>query len=89
MAKRQRRQGIPTELRVAQFEEFVLPHLTVGKRGPVSKLSLYRSFGYILKFCILAANGKSCPLKKMNQDVPRSTTHAFTVFFDDGNRTAA
>lgn len=40
-------------------------------------------------FCILAANGKSCPLKKMNQDVPRSTTHAFTVFFDDGNQMAA
>ena len=84
MAKRQRRQGIPTELTVAQFEEFVLPHLTVGKRGPVSKLSLYRSFGYILKFLYIG-----CQWKKMNQDVPRSTTHAFTAFFDDGNRMAA
>ena len=62
MAKRQYQEGIPTELTVAQFEEFVLSHL---------------------------ADGKSCPLKKMNQDVPRFTTHAFTVFFDDGNRTAA
>ena len=32
MAKRQRQQGIPTELTVAQFEEFVLPHLTVSER---------------------------------------------------------
>jgi len=42
MAKRQRRQGFPTDLTVAQFKELVLPHLTVGQRGPVSKLSLYR-----------------------------------------------
>jgi len=52
MAKRQRRQGIPTELTVAQFEEFVLPHLTVGKRGPVSKIALYRSFGYLLNIFV-------------------------------------
>lgn len=48
MAKRQQRQGISTELSAAQFEKFVWPHLTVGKRGPASKRSLYKSFGDIL-----------------------------------------
>jgi hypothetical protein len=38
MAKRQPRQGIPTNLSVAQFEQFVLPHLSKGRRGPATKL---------------------------------------------------
>jgi hypothetical protein len=32
-----------------QFEESVLPHLTVGKRGPAPKLGLYKLFGYVLQ----------------------------------------
>ncbi|NDH09591.1 MAG: transposase, partial [Gammaproteobacteria bacterium] len=59
MAKRQRQQGIPTELTVAQY--FVLPHLTVAKRGPVSKLSLYRSFAYILKWLPIEKNESGRP----------------------------
>ncbi len=41
MAKRQQRQGIPTELSVAQFEQFVLPHLTVGKGSAITQIKLH------------------------------------------------
>ena len=81
MAKCQRRQGIPTELTVAQFEEFVLPHLTVGKRGPVSKLSLYRSFGYILKFLYLGCQWKELPIEKDESVCPEiHYTRIYSVF---------
>ena len=63
MARRQRRQGIPTELTVAQFEEFVLHHLTVGKRGPVST-------GYILKFLYFGGQ-----LKKVKITLVRVSTN--------------
>jgi hypothetical protein len=49
MAKRERWQGIPTELNLERFREFVLPHLSVGSRGPDTKLSLHVLFSYISK----------------------------------------
>ena len=42
-------QAIPTKLSEAQFEEFVLPHLSRGRRGPPPTLSLHKIFNYILK----------------------------------------
>jgi hypothetical protein len=30
-----------------QFEQFVLPHLSVGRRGPAPKLSLHKIFNYV------------------------------------------
>jgi hypothetical protein len=44
MAKSVRYRGIPTELSLEQFGQFVLPHLTVGSRGPAPKLSLHALF---------------------------------------------
>jgi hypothetical protein len=42
MAETQRWQAIPTQLERAEFEQFVLPHLSIGSRGPAPKLSLYK-----------------------------------------------
>jgi hypothetical protein len=39
------RPTIPTQLEV---EQFVLPHLSAGSRGPAPKLSLHSAFNYIL-----------------------------------------
>lgn len=49
MAQRQARQRIPLELSEAQFNEFLLPRLPRGRRGPLPRLPLYRIFNYILK----------------------------------------
>ena len=48
MAGCQRGQAIPTQLSLGQLEQFVLPHLSVGSRGPAPKLDFYRIFNYIL-----------------------------------------
>lgn len=39
---------IPTSLTENQFNEHVLPHLSVAKRGFVCKIPLYKVFNYIL-----------------------------------------
>jgi hypothetical protein len=49
MAESQQQQGIPTRLSCEQFRQFVLPHLTVGSRGPAPKLTLLAIFNYILE----------------------------------------
>jgi transposase len=40
---------IPTQLTEMQFAEFVLPHLSVGKRGPKCSIPLRKIFNYILQ----------------------------------------
>jgi transposase len=64
MAKGERWQGIPTELSLERFREFVLPHLSVGSRGPVTKLSPYALFNYILKQLHLGCQWKELPIEK-------------------------
>jgi hypothetical protein len=64
MAKRQPRQGIPTNLSVAQFEQFVLPHLSKGSRGPAKKLSFHAIFNYILRLFHLGCQWKELPIEK-------------------------
>ena len=44
MAVSQQYQTIPTQLDAQQFETFVLPHLSIGHRGPKLKLSLHTIF---------------------------------------------
>ncbi len=48
MAQPQPWQGIPTHLTLEQFEQFVLPHLHTGSRGPQPKLPLHTIFNYQL-----------------------------------------
>ena len=70
MAKRQPRQGIPTNLSVAQFEQFVLPHLSKGRRGPATKLNWHAIFNYILRLLYLGCQWKELPIEKDRQGCP-------------------
>ena len=63
MAKSKQWQGIPTSLSVEQFDEFVLPHLTRGRRGPPLKLTLHKVFNYILLQLYLGCQWKSLPIQ--------------------------
>jgi hypothetical protein len=58
MAKRKRWREISMELSLERFWEFVLPHLSVGSRGPAPKLSLHTLFNYILKLLYLGCQWK-------------------------------
>jgi transposase len=62
MAKRQQWQWIPTHLTLAQFSQFVLPHLVVGSRGPTPKLSLHAIFNYILRLLYMGCQWHELPI---------------------------
>lgn len=92
MAGRQGGQGIPTQVSREQFEEFVLPHLSVGRRGPAAKLSLYKIFNYVLKFLYLGCQWKELPVEKDADGCPEihytSIYRAFRRWASDGCITA-
>ena len=64
MAGSQRGQAIPTQLGSAQFEQFVLPHLSVGSGGPAPKLSLFKIFNYILRQLYMGCQWKELPIAR-------------------------
>jgi len=70
MARTQPRQGIPTKLTVLQFEQFVLPHLSKGRRGPATKLNWHAIFNYILRSLYLGSPWKELPIEKDRQGRP-------------------
>jgi transposase len=72
MAKHQTRQGIPTNLSAAQFEQFVLAHLSKGGRGPAKKLEWRTIFNYILRLLYLGCQWKELPIEKDPQGRPES-----------------
>jgi hypothetical protein len=70
MAGSHRWQTIPTQLDVREFEEFVLPHLSIGRRGPKSKLSLHTIFNYVLRLLYLGCQWKELPIKNDSHGRP-------------------
>ena len=70
MAESQQQQGIPTRLSCEQFRQFVLPHLTVGRRGPAQKLTLLAIFNYILRLLYLGCQWKELPIEKDQEGHP-------------------
>jgi transposase len=78
MAKRKRWLEIPTELSLERFREFVLPHLTVGSRGPAPKLSFHALFNYILKLLYLGCQWKELPIER--DEKGRREVHHTSVY---------
>lgn len=88
MERTQQWQRIPTSLTLEQFEQFVLPHLTVGRRGPPVKLSLHTIFNYVLQLLYLGCQWKELPIDKGNDGRPEihytRIYRAFRRWLDDG-----
>lgn len=57
-------QSIPTDLTEEEFNEFVLMHLTKGRRGPETKLSFHRIFNYILKLMHTGCQWEELPIEQ-------------------------
>jgi transposase len=70
MAGSGRGQAIPTQLDLGLFEQFVLPHLSTGSRGPAPKLSLFKIFNYILQSLYLGCQWKELPIERDNDGCP-------------------
>ena len=64
MPQTQLHQRITIHLTLEQFNEFVLPFLPIGSRGPQPKLTLHRIFNYILKFLYLGCQWEELPIEK-------------------------
>lgn len=64
MTKSKRWQWIPTSLTLEQFQQFILPHLVVGRRGPAPKLSLHKMFNYILRLLHTGCQWEELPIEK-------------------------
>jgi len=54
------RQAISTKL---SLEQFVLPHLSRGRRGPAPTLALHTIFNYILQLFYTGCQWKALPIK--------------------------
>jgi transposase len=72
---------IPTELSENEFQRFILPHLSQGKRGPKTKLSFHQIFQYILKVIYTGMQWKSLAIKQDAQGNPEiHYTRIFRLF---------
>ena len=63
MTGSQYRQAIPTKLSLEQFEQFVLPHLSRGRRGPAPTLALHTLFNYVLQMLYTGCQWKALAIK--------------------------
>ena len=70
MAANHGRQAIPTKLTVEQFEQFVLPHLSRGRRGPPPTLPLQKIFNYVLKALYMGCQWEMLPIETNAKGLP-------------------
>lgn len=56
--------AIPVQLSTVEFEQFILPHLSLPKRGPQCKIGYHKPFNYILKVLYTGMQWKELPIEK-------------------------
>src|SRR5919109_1108558 len=70
--------SIPVQLSETEFTAFILPHLSMPKRGPKCKLGYYRVFNLILWVLYTGMQWKCLPIPQDAQGKP--TIHYTTVY---------
>lgn len=81
MRGRRQYNRIPTVLSENEFNEFVLPHLKKGKRGPNKKISFFKLFNYILKLMHTGCQWENIPIDKDRDGKPEiHYTNIFNAF---------
>jgi transposase len=80
---------IPVQLSESEFEAFILPHLSMPKRGPKCKLGYYRVFNFILWVLYTGMQWKCLPIPKDAQGKPAihytTVYKVFAKWADDGS----
>lgn len=61
-SKKPKYKSIPTYLTETKCNEFILPHLSKGKRGPECSIPLYKVFNYVLKFMHTGVQWEQLPI---------------------------
>jgi hypothetical protein len=69
---------IPVQLSEPEFEAFILPHLSMPKRGPKCKLGYYRVFNLILRVLYTGMQWKCLPIPQDTNGKP--AIHYTTVY---------
>ena len=81
MPRNRKYQNIRPILNEENFNEFVLPYLTNGSRGPRTKISFYRIFNYILKLMHTGCQWEELPIEKDSFGKPEiHYTRVFRTF---------
>src|SRR5919199_910510 len=80
---------IPVQLSEPEFEAFLLPHLSMPKRGPKCTLGYYRVFNLILWVLYTGMQWKSLPIPQDAQGKPAihytTISKVFAKWADDGS----
>jgi transposase len=80
---------IPVQLSDTEFHAFILPHLSMPKRGPQCKLGYHRVFNLILWVLYTGMQWKCLPVPKDAQGKPAihytTVYRAFAKWTDDGS----
>src|SRR6266566_5944120 len=80
---------IPVQLSASEFEAFILPHLSMPKRGPKCKLGYYRVFNLILRVLYTGMQWKGLPVPKDANGTPAihytTVYKVFAKWADDGS----
>jgi transposase len=80
---------IPVQLSEPEFEAFILPHLSMPKRGPKCKLGYYRVFNLILRILYTGMQWKCLPVPTDAQGNPAihytTVYKVFAKWTDDGS----
>jgi transposase len=80
---------IPVQLSESAFTAFILPHLSMPKRGPKCKLGYYRVFNLILRILYTGMQWKCLPVPTDSHGKPaiHDTTDykVFATWADDGS----
>jgi len=81
--------SIPVQLSAPEFEAFILPHLSMPKRGPKCKLGYHRVFNLILWVLYTGMQWKCLPVPQEPDGTPaiHYTTiyKVFAKWADDGS----
>ena len=80
---------IPVQLSAPEFEAFILPHLSMPKRGPKCKLGYYRVFNLILSVLYTGMQWKCLPVPSEPDGKPAihytTVYKVFATWADDGS----
>ncbi len=71
---------IPTSLTENQFDEHVLPYLSVAKRGFICKIPLYKVFNYILYRLHTSCQWEELPIDSDSEKKRSAITQSITIF---------
>ena len=80
---------IPVQLSATEFSAFILPHLSMPKRGPKCKLGYHRAFNLILWVLYTGMQWKCLPVPKDTNGTPAihytTVYKVFAKWADDGS----